>query len=408
MSKVILKKTKNSQSVKNYLNSILNGLQPLVSDPNFDITFLTFWLGDQCYIGEGGNICDKNANYFIKVAKTYPSNFFPFYRLEDDNRDTYIFDDLKNVLFVYIITLNRDTPGAFDVFYSDYFLGDLSKVYYKKIEAQNENELVNQLNKILKDKYIYMKRIGPPSNPDKYGMIYVLGKGAYGVNYMAKNLDMQPNENEYYAVKFLNDPRNPKQALEEWEKEKQCLIDVLDLCKKGGVLCYKDSFVFKDSNGKEYFVIITPFLEGYLTLNDYMDKNQLTKEEALDIYAKIVEIKNDLTDLCISHSDMHLGNIMYNPLTHDIKLIDFGRCQTPDEEIDEWFGDNRIPNRTKDEKNEQWNKYSDLARLKQIRLAFYYHLFKAYPTYVGEEDRLFKDFVKPIIPGCKRIKKSAP
>lgn len=406
MSKVIYNKAKKSQNERDFVDATLRGYENLVYLPNFDLSFLNFWLGDECYIGKG-DICDKYANYFIKVAKTYPTNFFPFYRLDQDTRDSSILTELQNVLFTYMITLNPHTPGAFDIFYSDYFLGNPSNVYHQKIEAKDENDLMNQFNQILKDKSLYFRRVGPPSNPDKYGLIYVLGKGAFGINYLARNLNIQSNENEYYAVKFIFvDPNDPNVALMDWEKERQCLADVLDLCKQGGVLCYQDSFTIQEQNGTQSFVIITPFLDGYKTLEEYMNKNQLTVQEAKNIYARIVEIKNNLTDLCISHSDMHRGNIMYNPQTKDVKLIDFGRCQTPEEEVDEWYGNTRRPNRTQQEKNKQWNDYSDEARLNQLRLALYIHLFKSKPTYVGDEDKLFNTVVKQSLPGCKRIKKN--
>ena len=406
MSKLLYDKAKKKQNEKDFVDETLRGFEQLVYLPNFDLSFLTFWLGDECTKGKD-KICDRNTNYFIKVAKTYPANFFPFYRLDDTNRDSYITSEMQNGQFTFIITLNRDTPGAFDLFYSDYFIGDPSKVYLSKVEAKNESDLLDIFNQILKNKKIFFRVVGQPSDPYKYGLVSVLGKGVFGINYLAKNMNVQPGESEYYAVKFLLvDPNHPNDALKEWEKEKQCLIDVLEICKQGGVLCYHDSFVFNEPDGTQSFVIITPFLEGYTTLNDILTKIVLSEKDAKNIYSQVVNIKNNLTDLCISHSDMHTGNIMYNPTTKDVKLIDFGRCQTPEEEVDEWYGDIRRKGRTEQQKKEDWRKYSDEARLKQLRSALYLNVKQSSPLYSGEEDILFKDLVKQSIPGCKRVKKN--
>jgi hypothetical protein len=62
--------------------------------------------------------------------------------------------------------------------------------------------------------------------------------------------------------------------------------------------------------------------------------------------------------------------------------------------------------RTEQQKKEDWGKYSDEARLKQLRSALYLNVKQSSPLYYGEEDILFKDLVKQSIPGCKRVKKN--
>lgn len=404
MSKTILNKSLKLQKEKDFVDDTLRGFENLVRIPNFDLSFLTFWLGDECTKGKSKE-CDKNARLFIKLSKSYPYNFSPFYKLNLADKDSIIPFEIQNSQYIFIITLNQDTPGAFDVYYSDYYLGNPNNVYYLKVEAKDENDLIEQINQITKDKQIYFRYIGPNTNPTKYGLMSVLGKGVFGINYLAKNLKKEINKKDFYAVKFIFvDPTNPNDALILWEKERQCLMDVLELCKKGNVLCYKDSFVLTEQDGSQTFVIITDYLEGYKTLEEYLLTNKLTLAEAKDIYTKVIETKNELTDICISHSDLHTGNIMYNPVTKDVKFIDFGRCQTPEEEKEEWYGDSVRPNRDTKQKKIDWGKYSDEARLNQLRFALYNNVYGGYPKYEGDEKMVFNNLVRDSKPGCKRNK----
>lgn len=251
----------------------------------------------------------------------------------------------------------------------------------------------------------YMRKVGPLDNPEKYGIINELGSGNYAVTYRARNLDQTQDENKYYAIKIMRSTLDL--VFNDWMKETICLVNIMDICTKVGILCYKDSFIFPnlDSKGNVEsieFMIVTELLEGYQTLNSFlydettMVPYRLTKKDAFRIYQSIVDIKNTLTDLCINHSDLHGENIMINPQTMDVKVIDLGRCQTPEEEILEWgYG------------TPEWEDYSDEARLKQIRRALYnavkrsYHIHLQWPN--DEPEKYFSSIiVNPFIPNCKR------
>jgi len=277
-----------------------------------------------------------------------------------------------------------------------------------------------QKSKSPSPKETYIRKVGPPFLREKYGLISVLGSGKYGDTWKARNLDRQEGENKYYAVKILNEYMD----IDDWKKEIECLVDVLDICTQIGILCYKDSFLLKNGNKKESrlrsltsterklrgelvslneYVIITDLLEGYQTLSSFMyDKNTmkpypLSEKDAFDIYQKVVDVKNALTELCINHSDLHFENIMIHPQTKDIKVIDLGRCQTPQEEIAEWsyIG------------SKAWKDYSDEARLLQLRRVLYnavknnYHINLNHPN--GEQDKFFSSIkINPSIKNCSR------
>lgn len=209
----------------------------------------------------------------------------------------------------------------------------------------------------------FIDKIGPPEETMKYGLITPLGSGKYGDTYKAKNLVKGNGEDDYYVIKIL---KQSSEVAEDWIKEVLCLIDVMKICKDLGILCYVDSFIIDRNNTLE-FVIITEYLEGYQDLADYLFNSQtkvpnivLSEKDALNIYRQVVDVKNRLNDLCISHSDLHAHNIMYNPKTKKIKVIDLGRCQTPQEEINEW-----------NPPSKEWNTYSDVARLYQLKTMLY-------------------------------------
>jgi hypothetical protein len=253
-------------------------------------------------------------------------------------------------------------------------------------------------------RYRISRKIGPSYDPNKYGLIKILGKGNYGATYKVVNLNRQQGEDEFYALKILfYDQANPTRARKNWEREVQCLDEVYHLCHQMGILCYKQSFIVGDE-----FVIVTSLLDGYIALWDYLFKRKskkgrdydLTKPIVEKIYSDVIEVKNALTKLCIHHSDLHPFNIMIEPKTRDVKVIDFGRCQTPEEEIKEWQNDQQA-----------WNNYSDEARLDQLLL----FLFKALNGYgTGDLDKYHpgllqfkKDLrskypIDPYVKGCKR------
>lgn len=224
-----------------------------------------------------------------------------------------------------------------------------------------------------KPKEKYIKIIGPHGKLNKYGLIKSLGAGKYGETFIARNLNKTSNkEADYYAVKIM---KNTKDSKEDWDKEVQCLIDIYKICNDVGILCYHESFVSKNN-----YVIVTEYLDGYVLLHEYLyDKNKKTLmfnrikqkypslsesqiknkviEEVEKIYSQIVEVKNKLTSLCISHSDLHLANIMYHPDKQKVKVIDLGKCQTPQEEKKEYTGSNKV--------------YTDMGRLNILRLVLH-------------------------------------
>jgi len=365
--------------------------------------FLYYWLGLECE--KNKDTCKNNINKIANISKKFDDAFEPFYQTNNRMRNDKMLEEITKNNKNLIVTLSSSDPGVFITVYKDpktlqpvlrglYNDNDFNDLI--TILSANLNKIVNMPNPTVgapapapQEKYIF--KIGPANKADKYGVISEIGSGTFGVNYKARNLDKQKDEQDLYAVKLLKyDPRNPitSKAKNSWERERQCLMDVIDICKQGGILCYKDSFIFKDINRNEFFVIITPFLEGYITLTDIFTKYSVDKNEAKNIYQQIINTKNKLADICIYHSDLNPNNIMYNPKTKDVKIIDLGLCKAPYEK-------NIFESDTPEEQH-----------LSNIRNQLFLISNRRYGKNNDEIDNFFgKPKITTPKPGCKRVNK---
>jgi thiamine kinase-like enzyme len=147
--------------------------------------------------------------------------------------------------------------------------------------------------------------------------VRALGKGVFGSAFLVKDVN-----GLLMVIKVMENKHN-------FEKEIQCLKKVKDLglCGKD-YLCYLGDFSMKIDRNTYYF-LLTEYEEGYVTLIDFFEtikddthlpeiKDQLTK--------KTRELDSRLLSHRISHNDIHSGNILIDPKTLKIKLIDFGLC----------------------------------------------------------------------------------
>jgi tRNA A-37 threonylcarbamoyl transferase component Bud32 len=237
----------------------------------------------------------------------------------------------------------------------------------------------------------------------KYELVKELGSGVYGTTYKALNTNRAKGEDKFYAVKLIKLDADPKRAIKSWEREVRCLQEVYDICNEVGILCYKESFVEGDN-----YVIVTSLLDRYVTLHDYLFGSKtkskrnysLTLEMVEQIYSDVIDVKNALTQLCINHSDLHTSNIMIQPITRDLKVIDFGLCKTPEQEEKMYAND-----------PDKRNIYTDLARLKRLREYLYLALNNMKKDELDQNDPNLLDFTEKLNnkypieqykKGCKR------
>ena len=94
------------------------------------------------------------------------------------------------------------------------------------------------------------------------------------------------------------------------------LLHIQDICK--------DFYICTDGlyekNGKYY--IVTDYLEGYLTLSE--TKRLFSQDVKEKILEKIKKEIKKLHQKNMTHNDLKPSNIMVNPTTKEVRIIDFG------------------------------------------------------------------------------------
>jgi serine/threonine protein kinase len=180
---------------------------------------------------------------------------------------------------------------------------------------RKKNMQISQMNQLTLDDL--------NQNMPKYKFIKVLGQGAFGKAFLAEN-----KNGDKVVVKLVS-------RYKDYIREVLCLKRVieLNLCGKE-FLCYIGDDTF-EINGYKFYLIITEYNEGYITVNDFMAKIELYVSEK--IYDKINELDERLMNSGIKHNDLHLGNVLIDlkKFEFDLKVIDFGLCvyePTPEEE----------------------------------------------------------------------------
>lgn len=152
-------------------------------------------------------------------------------------------------------------------------------------------------------------QIGPKEFPNKYVISKLLGQGDEGKVFIGFD-----NLNNTIAIKFVKNKTN-------YLQEVSCLYKIKSMCDKN-LLCLIDNFEYE-----KYYVIVTDYQPGYITFSDFLViHDKITKQDKLKIYKKFKFIVHQLHKIKIEHGDLHLDNILINPQTFDIKIIDFGKC----------------------------------------------------------------------------------
>jgi len=155
--------------------------------------------------------------------------------------------------------------------------------------------------------------VGPKNNRDKYEILEQIGSGKFGDVYRG----VEKLSRKEMAIKVLRD--NGK---ENAKRETSCLKKVLNICKSRGLICLEDNF----SLDKEYY-IVTPYLRDYITINAFiLSGRKLTEEQANYIIEQLQSVLKQLNDLGVAHGDLHFDNIMIEPKTLHLLIIDLGKC----------------------------------------------------------------------------------
>lgn len=153
-----------------------------------------------------------------------------------------------------------------------------------------------------------LNNIGPKEFPNKYIISKLLGQGDEGKVYIGFD-----NLNNTIAIKFIKNKIN-------YLNELACLTKIKLLCKEN-LLCLIDNFEYNNN-----YVIVTDYQPGFITFSDFLDLYKITKQDKVKIFKEFKSIVNKLHEIRIEHGDLHLDNILINPKTFEIKIIDFGKC----------------------------------------------------------------------------------
>lgn len=196
----------------------------------------------------------------------------------------------------------------------------------KKIEKEQEKK-INIKTVINEDK--------KESNPEDdleliYGNYYkveILGQGGFGIAYKAYD----KINKTFVVIKESTDGEASINEIKNMERLK-------DQCHEF-FACYYESFIIEVSGKKKYYIVME-YLKDYITLTEFIKKNNIEHESKMrdDIEMNFTKIQNIIKEmflnLCnavksmhalgLAHLDLKPDNIMINAKTNKVKFIDFG------------------------------------------------------------------------------------
>lgn len=165
-----------------------------------------------------------------------------------------------------------------------------------------------------------------------YKIIRSLGSGYYANVFLAAT-----DENEFVALKIYK----MNATMKDIENELSCLLPLRKNCNDFS-LCFITLDSAKKITNLHSFVktsyhddvIVTDFLEGYITLDEFIRNKKYNEEfyiNALKIRDNFISIVKKLHGFKMTHNDLHLNNIMINlhntkEPKYNLKIIDLGLC----------------------------------------------------------------------------------
>ncbi len=192
----------------------------------------------------------------------------------------------------------------------------------------NENKLRNivstqQVQSILDEEFKTLIQSGLYNivNPNAT----VIAPGQFGKIYLIKS-----GEKTLFLIKLLEKREKNRPTAEQYDvnKEKRNILYINEHMSDRFMI---KQLIFED-NHKILFV--SKFLEGYRPLNTYLDSIKLIngivpneyQSSILFILRQLNDLFEEMKNAGIIHRDAHFNNILIDPETKRIKLIDYGLC----------------------------------------------------------------------------------
>ena len=152
---------------------------------------------------------------------------------------------------------------------------------------------------------------------DTYKPIHLLGRGGYGAVWLVEKI----SDKSLYAAKVIRDSRCNRRS---WCKHRSTMIpDEIFFSEKlnhPNLLNLHDLFFEQES-----WVIVMDYLPGFEDLFEHISQNgAMSVLDTRNVLTQLLDTCSYLISLEIDHRDIKDENILYNPTTRRIKLIDFG------------------------------------------------------------------------------------
>ncbi|MEA5553438.1 AAA family ATPase [Anabaena cylindrica UHCC 0172] len=150
-------------------------------------------------------------------------------------------------------------------------------------------------------------------------------------NSLVYKATIQP-DHQPVILKILKDDYPDADELFRYKQEYEIIhsLNVQGVIKAYNLQRYKNSLV----------ILLEDF--GGQSLKLLMSKHQLSLEESLTIAIKITESLGDIHNANIIHKDINPANIVYNPETKQLKIIDFGISSRLSQENQTIFNINKL------------------------------------------------------------------
>lgn len=191
------------------------------------------------------------------------------------------------------------------------------------------------------------------------GKSIILGEGAYGRIKLIQNL----KTGEFLAIKILRQHIDEKENIKhiEYAKQESYYLNLFGLGENRVI----SKATFDNEYTKQSFIL--KLIPG-LPLNTVLLHKNLTIEERLQISLSILYKVKEIHDKNFLHRDIKLENILYDPITSQVTLIDFGLMCEANTKFTEIVGTNTYLS-PEAKKNGKYSYASDIFALHLVLTA---------------------------------------
>ena len=156
-----------------------------------------------------------------------------------------------------------------------------------------------------------------PCFTESYLPIKLLGEGGYGAVWLVRRI----SDGTLHAAKIIEDSRCRRKTWCDKRSEKiPEEIMFLENLHHDNLISLHEVYFEKSS-----WVLVMEYLPGYVDMFEYISQTGvMSVEEAREVLTQLVDTCSYLVSCGVDHRDIKDENILYNPSTKNIKLIDFG------------------------------------------------------------------------------------